>query len=125
MRLHAEPHDVPERMIFNQQTTATGARLRFWFTYASNAGLVSVSTCILLLCPCDRPGGTAYSIFLISLSGLFALAAAAILYLRLRQDSGATAFITAFKAAGVAALAVYLELRLAVLIVEWLARIRR
>jgi hypothetical protein len=107
-----------------QQQPNFGARLKLWFTYATIAALISASTCILLLCPCDRPGGSAYSIFLISLSGIFALGAAAVLYLRFRQDSGTTVFITAFKAAGIAALAVYVELRLAVLIVEWLARIR-
>ena len=108
-----------------QQQPNFGARLKLWFTYFHpRFALISASTCILLLCPCDRPGGSAYSIFLISLSGIFALGAAAVLYLRFRQDSGTTVFITAFKAAGIAALAVYVELRLAVLIVEWLARIR-
>ncbi len=111
-----------------QQQPSFGTRLperfKLWLSYASIAALVSASTFILLLCPCDRPGGSAYSIFLISLSGLFVLGATAVLYLRLRRDSGATVFITAFKAAGIAVLAVYVELRIAVLLVEWLARIR-
>jgi hypothetical protein len=107
-----------------QQQPNFGARTRLWLSYALIGALISASTFILLLCPCDRPGGSAYSVFLISLSGLFALAAASILFLRLRTNSGATVFITAFKAAGIAVLAVYLELRAGVLIVEWLARIR-
>jgi hypothetical protein len=37
------------------------AWLRSWIGPASIAGLVSVSTFILLLCPCDRPAGSFYS----------------------------------------------------------------
>lgn len=106
------------------ERSGLGTRLRLWLTYAAIAGLVSASTFILMLCPCDRPSGSFYALFLISLSGVFALAAASILYLCLRRDSGATVFISAFKATGITVLVVYAELRVAVLIVEWLARIR-
>jgi hypothetical protein len=57
-----------------------------------------------------------------SVAGLIALAAAVLLYRRLRNESGATAFISGFKAAGIVGLAVYAELRVAVLVVEWMAR---
>jgi hypothetical protein len=101
-----------------------GARPKPWISFVSAAVLVSASTFVLLLCPCDRPSGSWAAILLVALSGLFALAAALVLYLRLRKDPGATAFISAFKAAGIVALAVYAELRIGVLIVEWMARIR-
>jgi hypothetical protein len=42
----------------------------------------------------------------------------------MRKDPRATAFITAFKAAGIVALAVYAELRVGVLIIEWMARLQ-
>ena len=99
-----------------------GAQLRLWIGRAVIACLISASTFILLLCPCDRPAGSFYATFLVSLSGIFALAAAAVLYRDLRKDAGATGFISAFKAAGIVAIAVYLELRVAVVIVEWMAR---
>jgi hypothetical protein len=98
-------------------------KLRPWISIAAIAALVSASAFILLLCPCDRPSGSWSGILLVSLSGLFALSAAAVLYQRMRKDPGATAFITAFKAAGIVVLAVYAELRVGVLIIEWMARL--
>lgn len=97
------------------------ASLRSWIGLASIAGLISASTFILLLCPCDRPAGSVYSVFLSSLSGLLALAAAALVYVRLRKDKAATAFISAFEALGIAAIAVYAELRAALYVIQWLA----
>ena len=74
-------------MNFHRRATATGfgARLRPWLGLILIVAFISASTYVLLLCPCDRPTGTRYSIFLVSLSGLFALVAAAVLYLRLRK----------------------------------------
>jgi len=99
----------------------SSASLRSWIELASIAGLVSASTIVLLLCPCDRPAGSLYSIFLASLSGFFALAAAGVIYVRLRKDKTATAFISAFEAVAVAAIAVYAELRVALYVIQWLA----
>jgi len=93
-------------------------------TYAATFALISASTFILLLCPCDRPGGSWSAIFLIALSGLFALAAALVLHLDLRRSSDRTAFLSAFEAAGIVALAVYAELRIGVAVIEWMAQIR-
>jgi hypothetical protein len=97
------------------------AWLRSWIGLASIAGLISASTIVLLLCPCDRPAGSFYSAFLASLSGFFALAAAGVLYVRLRKDKAATAFISAFEAVAMAAIAVYAELRVALYVIQWLA----
>jgi hypothetical protein len=97
------------------------AWLRSWIGLASIAGFVSASTFVLLLCPCDRPAGSVYSIFLVSLSGFFALAGASVLYVRLRKDKAATAFISAFEAVAVVAIAVYAELRVAFYVIQWLA----
>jgi hypothetical protein len=118
MTLDPESSGTPE------PTARISARMRRWIGLAAIVALVSASTFILLLCPCDRPGGSFYSIFLVSLAGIFALAAALVLYPRLRKAPGATAFISAFKSAGFAALAVYVELRIAVLVIEWMARYR-
>jgi hypothetical protein len=108
------------------QETPSGicARLRPWLSRAVIFALISASTFILLLCPCDRPGGSAYAIFLVSLACLVALGAAFLIYRHLRQASDATVFISAFKALGIVSLAVYAELRVAVVMVEWLARSR-
>ena len=100
------------------------ASLRSWIELASIAGLVSASTIVLLLCPCDRPAGSFYSVFLASLSGFFALAAAGLLYVRLRKDKAATAFISAFEAVAMVAIAVYAELRVALYVIQWLALYR-
>ncbi len=97
------------------------ALLRSWIVPASIAGLVSASTFVLLLCPCDRPAGSFYSLFLVSLSGLLALAAAGLMYIRLCKDKAATAFISAFEALAMAAIAVYAELRAALYVIQWLA----
>ena len=81
------------------------AWLRSWIGLASIAGLIGASTFVLLLCPCDRPAGSFYSVFLASLSGFFALSAAGVLYARLRKDKAATAFISAFEAVAMVAIA--------------------
>ena len=97
------------------------ASLRSWIGLAAVGGLVSASTFVLLLCPCDRPAGSFYSVFLSSLSGFFALVAAGVLYVRLRKDKAATAFISAFEAVAMVAIAVYAELRAALYVIQWLA----
>lgn len=99
----------------------SNASLRSWIGLASIAGLISASTFVLLLCPCDRPAGSIHSLFLASLSVFFALAAAAVLYVRLRRDKAATAFISAFEAVAMVAIAVYAELRIAFYVIQWLA----
>ena len=101
--------------------SSSSAWLRSWMGLALIAGLISASTIFLLLCPCDRPAGSFYSVFLVSLSGFFALAAACVLYVRLRKDKAATAFISAFEAVAMAAIAVYAELRVALYVIQWLA----
>ena len=103
------------------QRFSSSAFLRSSMGLVSIAGLTSASTFVLLLCPCDRPAGSFYSVFLASLSGFFALAAAGALYIRLRKDKAATAFISAFEAVAVVAIAVYAELRVALYVIQWLA----
>jgi hypothetical protein len=99
----------------------SSASLRSRVGLVSIAGLISASTFVLLLCPCDRPTGSIHSLFLTSLSGFFALAAAGALYVRLRKDKAATAFISAFEAVAMVAIAVYAELRVALYVIQWLA----
>ena len=99
----------------------SNASLRSWIGLASITGLVSASTFVLLLCPCDRPAGSFYSVFLVSLSSFFALAGAGVLYVRLRKDKAATALISAFEAVAVVTIAIYAELRVALYVIQWLA----
>jgi hypothetical protein len=115
-------------MLLDSESPATrdprsnfSAWLRSWIGLALIAAFVSASAFVLLLCPCDRPAGSVYSIFLVSLSGFFALAGACVLYVRLRKDKAATALISAFEAAAGIAIAIYLELRVAFFVIQWLA----
>jgi len=103
------------------QRNNSSAWLRCRVAVVLIAGLISASTSVLLLCPCDRPAGSFYSIFLVSLSGFFAFAAAGLVYVRLRKDKASTAFISAFEAIALVAIAVYVELRVALYVIEWLA----
>ncbi len=111
----------PESPGMRDPLSNTSGLLRSWIGLALIAALVSASTFVLLLCPCDRPAGSFYSIFLASLSVFFTLAGAGVLYVRLRKDKAATAFISAFKAVAVVAIAVYAELRTALYVIQWLA----
>lgn len=87
--------------------------------------LISASTAAMMLCPCDSVGlRDHYAIFLVALAALFCLAAASLIYRRMRSDSGNTPFLRAVIAIAVAALAVYAELYVAMKVVAWLARPR-
>ncbi|HVN92419.1 MAG TPA: hypothetical protein VMT38_01920 [Terracidiphilus sp.] len=124
LSLHRMFLDFKSPGIRNQRSSAN-AWLGSWMGLALIAGLTGASTFVLMLCPCDRPAGSVNAIVLVSLASLFALLAVSVLYLRLRKDAAATAFISAFEAAALVALAVYAEMWAAFRVIQWLALHRR
>lgn len=87
--------------------------------------LVSASTAALMLCPCDLVSiHDRYAISLVSFAVLFAIAAAWLIYRRLRRDSGTTVFFQVFISVAIAAVALYAELFVAMEAVAWMARRR-
>jgi O-antigen/teichoic acid export membrane protein len=102
------------------------ARTSVRLSYAAIIALISASTGVLMLCPCDSVGiRDHYAIFLVALSAFFGLAAAFLVYRRMQRDSGTTAFLKAIGAIAIVAFAVYAELFAAMEAVAWLARIKR
>jgi hypothetical protein len=67
------------------------------------------STAMLMLCPCDRPGGSRSAVILVALSVLFGLAAAALVYRRLATMTGITEFLKIVIALAIAGAGVYAE----------------
>jgi membrane associated rhomboid family serine protease len=103
-------------------TASTKIRL----SYVAIAALISASTGALMLCPCDSVGiRDHYAIFLVALSALFGIAAAFLVYRRMKRDSAITAFLKAVSAIAIVVFAVYAELFVAMEAVAWLARIRK
>jgi len=87
------------------------------FTFASTASM--------MLCPCDSVGlRNHHAISLVAVAMLLGLAAAWLIYRRMRRDTGATAFLRAFTAIVAAGVAIYAELFVAMQIVAWMARPR-
>lgn len=68
----------------------------------------------MMLCPCDVVGiHDRYAISLLALAALFGVAAAYLVYRRMKRDSGITAFLRAVIALAIVGASVYLELFLA------------
>lgn len=89
-----------------------------WISYASIFCLISASTAVMMLCPCDVVGiRDHYAISLVALAALFGIAAAYLVYRRLRPDSGTTAFLRAVIALAIVGACVYAELFFAMEIV--------
>jgi hypothetical protein len=91
----------------------------------SNAAIFSLttaSTAVLMLCPCDRPGGSRYAVVLVTLAVLFGLAAAALVYRRLETMSGITEFLRAVMALAIAGAGIYAEFVVASDVVVLLAQ---
>jgi hypothetical protein len=99
-----------------------GARAPIWLSNAAIFALTAASTAALLLCPCDRPGGSRSAVILVALSSLFGLAAAALIYRRLQTMSGITEFLKAVIALAIAGGGVYAEFILSSDVVAWLAQ---
>ncbi len=120
-------------MLFNQPNSLAPVesrvslltpRTKRRLSYIAIFALISAAAAVLMLCPCDLVGiDDRRAISLVALATLFGIAAACLIYRRMRRDSGATGFLRAFAATVMVACAVYLELFLAMEIVAWLARL--
>ncbi len=101
------------------------ARARLWLSNGAIVALIAAATAVMMLCPCDSVGTRDhYALALVTLALLFAMAAAFLIYRRMRRDSGITGFLRAVIAIAVAGLSVYGALFVAMEIVTWLARPR-
>jgi hypothetical protein len=110
-------------MLFSSEDSAAhGSRRKQWLGYAMAFCLVTASTGVLLLCPCDLPGRNRRAFFLIALSAILGLAAAAFVYRCLRRYTGITVLLRALYAGAIVSLAIYLEFSLATDLIAWLAR---
>jgi hypothetical protein len=99
-----------------------GPRARLWLSNARIFALTTASTAVLLLCPCDRPGGSARAVLLVAVSTLLGLAAAALVYRRVQSIAGITEFLKVVIAIAVAGLCVYAEFEAAGDVIAWLAQ---
>ncbi len=118
-------------MLFDQPNPAQSNRSRFMpgagslLNYVAIVALMSASTAVMMLCPCDSVGiRDPYAISLVALAVFFGLAAAFLIYRRMKQDSGITPFLRAVVAIAIAGFGVFVELFAAMRIVAWLARPR-
>lgn len=101
------------------------ARATSLLSYAAILALISASTATMMLCPCDSVGfHDPYAVSLVGIAALFGIAAAFLIYRRMRRDAGATAFLRAVGALAIVGVAVFAELSAAMYVVAWLARPR-
>jgi hypothetical protein len=112
-----------QNAIFNfEGPHPASSRKQRWLSYASIFCLISASTAVMMLCPCDIVGlHHHYAISLVTLASLFGIAAAYLVYRNLKRDSGITAFLRAVIALAIVGASVYAELFLAMEIVAWMA----
>ncbi len=115
--------DQPNPVQSNKSRIMPGAGLLL--DYVAIVALMSASTAVMMLCPCDSVGiRDHYAISLVALAVLFGLAAAFLVYRRMRHDSGITPLLRAVIAIAIAAFGVFVELFAAMQVVAWLARTR-
>jgi hypothetical protein len=89
-----------------------------WISNALIFCHISAATAAMMICPCDVVGIHDYgAVSLVALAGLFSIAAAYLVFRRMKRDSGLTAFLRALIALVVVGASVYLELFLAMEIV--------
>jgi hypothetical protein len=118
--LFDQPDPAPSNCTRVLRGTAAAGLLLNYFAIVV---LISASTAAMMLCPCDSVGlRDHYAIFLAGLAALFGLAAALLIYRRMRHDSGITPFLKAVIAIAIAGFAIYAELYAAMRVVAWLAR---
>ncbi len=98
------------------------SRKKRWLSYAQIFGLTLAATAVMMLCPCDTVGIHDYkAISLVAFAALFAMAAAYLVFRRMRRDSGTTGFLRAVIALAIVGVSVYAELLIAMEIVARMA----
>lgn len=112
-----------QNAIFNLEAPEpVPSRKKRWLSYASILCLISASTAVMTLCPCDVVDiHHHYAISLLALACLFGIAAAYLVYRRMERDSGVTPFLRAVIALAIVGASVYVELFLAMEVVAWMA----
>ena len=77
----------------------------------------------MMLCPCDIVGiHDHFAIALVAFAALIGVAAAYLIYRRMRRDSGTTGFLRAVIALAIVGVSAYAELLVAMEVVAWMAR---
>jgi len=110
---------------FESAKSGFTSRRKLVLAWAAIVLLISSSTAMMMLCPCDSVGlHDHYAITLVALAVVFAATAMFLLFRRMRRDSGITAFLRAVIAIAVVGVAVYAELFIAQEVVAWMARPR-
>jgi hypothetical protein len=97
-------------------------RARPWLNRVAILALISGSTCAVLLCPCDHPGGQRFAELLLVAAFLLGIGAAILIYRELERRSNATGFMRGCGALVLTGAAIYLELTAAMDAIGWLAR---
>lgn len=112
-----------QNAIFNLEgPQPASSRKKRWLSYASIFCLISASTAVMMLCPCDIVGiHHHYAISLVALASFFGIAAAYLVYRHMKRDSGFTAFLRAVIALAIVGVSVSVELFVAMKIVAWMA----
>jgi hypothetical protein len=118
-------------MLFDQPNPAPSSethssrlspRAGFLLNYAVILALISASTTFMMLCPCDSVGiHDRSALTRVAIAALFGIAAAFLIYRRMRHDLGITPFLKAIIAVAIAGFGVYVELFAVMQVVAWLA----
>ena len=109
-------------MLFTAQDSAKPAsRKKSWPGLGAIAALITASTGAILLCPCDCIGRNRRAIFLVALSIALGLAAAFLVFRRMKENSGITQFLKAVSALAIVGASIYAELAVATEVIAWLA----
>lgn len=111
-----------ESIFRSEELTARPSRWRLRRSRALIFMLITASTAVLLVCPCDYPGRNPHAISLIALSILFGGIAALLIFLEMRHRSDITEFLKVVIAIAVAIAGVYAEFTIAMDLIAWLAR---
>ena len=117
---HTKPFQPPK-----SHHSRLSPRARSLLSYSAIVVLISASTVTMMLCPCDSVGiHDHHAISLVAVAAVFGIAAAFLVYRRMRRDSGVTVFLRAVGAIAFVGFCVYVELSAAMYVVAWLARPR-
>jgi hypothetical protein len=116
---------IVQNAIFNLEAPEPASPRKKWLSNAAIFSLTTAATAVMMLCPCDIVVlHDHYAVLLVAIAFLLGIAAAYLVYGRMKRDSGMTAFLRAVIALALVGASVYLELFAAMEIVAWMARRR-
>lgn len=109
---------MPSNILNLDASPPAFSRKQRWISNASIIALISAATTMFMLCPCDIVGIHDHgAIALVALAALFSVAAAYLVFRRMKRDSGLTVFLRILTALAIVGASVYVELSLALEIV--------